>query len=87
MRGVPKKVAITKHYENIESLAEPARGIDDGVQHRLQLGRRATDDVEHFARRGLVVEGLLQLPTARLNFLEQTGVLDGYHRLIRESAQ
>ena len=50
----------------------------------LNLGRRAADDVEHVARRGLVFERLRQLRGPRLHLLEQPDVVDRDHRLVGE---
>ena len=66
------------------SIAEPRRALRDRIEHRLDIGRRAADDVEHLARRGLVFERFLQLALARLLGLEQPRVLDGDDGLVGE---
>src|SRR5262245_27792709 len=63
-------------------LTQGPRGSDDGVEHRLQLARRATDDREYFTGGGLVLERLLQLGRARLHLLEQSRILDGDDGLV-----
>src|SRR5437016_13085984 len=55
----------------IVRMAEVSSGLDNGIEDGLQLGGRAADDVEHVARRGLVLERLRQLSRARLLTLEQ----------------
>jgi hypothetical protein len=41
--------------------AKPGGGFDHCVQHRLDIGSRAADDVEHVGGRGLVFERLVAL--------------------------
>ena len=48
-----------------------------GVQHRLNVRRRAGDDAQDFARRCLLLQRFLEL-------LEQPHILDGDHGLIGE---
>ena len=65
-------------------MAEPLRGLGDGVEHGLHIGGRAGDDVEHPADRGLIVERLLHLASTRLHLVEQPHILDRDHRLVSE---
>jgi hypothetical protein len=51
------------------------------------IARPVTNDVEHFACRGLVFERFLQLSLARLLSLEQARVLNGDHGLVGEGLQ
>ena len=55
------------------------------VEHRLQIcdGERLMT-LEHIARRGLLLERLLQLRSPRLHLLEQPHILDRDHRLVGE---
>src|SRR5262245_28511159 len=69
------------------SRAQSCRALRDHLEHGLDVGRRATDDVEHFACRGLVFERFLQLSLARLLCLEQPRVLDGDDGLVGEGLQ
>ena len=68
----------------MSGLAQARRSLDDRVEHRLQVDRRAADDAEHLAGRSLVFERLLQLALARLLLLEQPRVLDGDDGLVGE---
>src|SRR6516162_129491 len=43
---------------------EPHRGFADGAEHRLQIEGRAADDLEHIARRGLVLERFFEVVRA-----------------------
>jgi hypothetical protein len=58
--------------------------FDHCVQHRLHIGGRAADDLEHVAGRGLVFERFFEVARARLQFTEQPRVLHRDHRLRRE---
>ena len=51
-------------------LAQPRRRLDQRVEHRLQIERRAADDLEHVGGGGLLLQRFAQL-------VEQAGVLDG----------
>src|SRR5262249_33153054 len=39
-------------------LAKPYGALRDGVEHRLDIGRGATDDPQDLGRRGLLLEGI-----------------------------
>ena len=62
----------------------PRGALDDGVEDRLHVRRRAADDAEHLGRCRLMLQGLAQFCVALLEFFEQPHVLDGDHRLIGE---
>jgi len=66
--------------------AKPGGGFDHCVQHRLHIGGRAADDVEHIARRGLVFERFFEIAGAGLQFAEQPRILHRDDRLIGEGA-
>src|SRR5262245_20978734 len=48
--------------------------LDDRIQHRLYIGRRAADDAEHLRCCCLMFEGLTQFRVALLNLLEQPNI-------------
>src|SRR5262245_49862905 len=58
--------------------------LHNRVKHRLNICRRATDDVEHLGGRCLILKGLAQFCIALLQFLEQPHVFDGDHGLVGE---
>ena len=60
-----------------QAATQPCRTLGDRIKRGLQVELRAADDAQHLAGRRLVLEGLLQ-------FLKQTHVLDGNHRLVGE---
>ena len=77
---------ISARLKSIDELgfAQARADRHDSIEHRLQLRRRAADDAQHLAGRGLVFERFLQLLRPRLLGLEQPRVLDGDHRLVGE---
>src|SRR6185503_12979145 len=80
--GDPELAVLDPEDDGILGLAEAPRCRHDRVQYGLQVGGRAADDTEHFARRRLALERFGQLARTRLHFLEQTNVLDRNHRLV-----
>src|SRR5262245_48119301 len=79
-----QKFAVV-HPDNAEYGFAQARGtLNNRIEHRLSIGRRPADDVEHLARRGLMFKSFGQIARARLNLLEQPYVLDRNNRLVGE---
>ena len=62
----------------------PRSALDDGVEDRLHVGRRAADDAEHLGCCRLMLQRLAQFRVALPEFLEQPHVLDRDHGLIGE---
>ena len=58
---------------------QPLAAVEDLVEHRLGVGDRAADDLQHLGGRGLLLERLLRLG-------EEASVLDRDHRLVGEGA-
>jgi hypothetical protein len=54
-------VAVPSEDDAPSCLAQPHCCFDKGVQDRLQIKRRAADDLEYVGGRGLLLEGLAQL--------------------------
>ena len=50
--------ALAESQHNVINPTNPGGALDDGVQDRLHVGRRAADDAEHFGRCGLMLQGL-----------------------------
>ena len=50
---------------------------DDGVEGRLRVGRRVTDDLENFRRRRLLLQRFAQVIRALTQLIEQPRILDG----------
>src|SRR4051812_47175976 len=64
--------------------AQPHCRLDDCFEYGLELGWRATDDVQHVGGRRLVLKGLLELERAVLYLIEKAHVLNRDHRLVRK---
>ena len=77
--------AEPQHY--VINPTNPRGALNDGVKHRLHVGRRAADDAEHLGGRGLMLQGLAQFRVAFLQFFEQPHVLDGNDGLVCEGLQ
>src|SRR5215475_1392332 len=76
--------ALTQSQRHIINSTNPCGALDDGVEHRLDVRRRAADDAQHLRRCSLMLQGLAQFCVAFLDFLEQPDILDGDDRLICE---
>ena len=68
-------------------LTEPTGRLDNPVEDRLHFGWRTADNIEHLARRSLLLQRFLQLARSRLHLLEQPRVLDGDHGLVGEGLE
>ena len=66
--------------------AKPDGRFDYCVQHRLHIGGRAADDLEHVAGRGLVFERFFKIARAGLQFAEQPRILHRDDRLVGKGA-
>jgi hypothetical protein len=84
---LPIEFAVRSEDGALVGAAEPHRAFDERFQHGLEIERRAADDLQDLARRGLLFQRLGQLAIAGLEFLEQPHVLDGDDRLIGEGLQ
>src|SRR5215472_5671087 len=58
-------------------LAQPRGRLDQRIEHRLQIERRAADDLEYVGGGGLLLQRFPQL-------VEQPDILDGNHSLVGE---
>src|SRR5262245_53106814 len=77
-------VPIAESQHHVINPTNPGRALDDGVEHRLHVRRRTTDDPKHLGRCGLMLQGLAQFRVALLDLLEQSHVLDRDDRLVGE---
>ena len=71
----------------IVCLAQLAGAFDDGLQHRLHVGRRGGDDPQDVGAAGLVVQRLREIARLGLHFLEQPDIPDRDHGLVGEGLQ
>ena len=54
-------VPLVESQHHIIDPANPRRALDDGVEDRLHVRRRAADDAEHLGGRRLMLQRLVQL--------------------------
>ncbi len=87
LREEPEHLAVEPRDEGPLGPGQPGRVLDQGLEHRLQIERRAADHLEHFAGRGLLLQGEPQLGVPRLQLGEQADVLDRDHRLVGEGLE
>src|SRR6476469_6271706 len=78
--GIP--LNESQHY--VIDSTHPGGALDDGVEHRLHVRRRAADDSEHLGGCRLMLHGFAQFCVALLNLVEQPNVFDGDYRLVRK---
>ena len=62
-------VPLAESQHHVIDPTNPRGALDDGVKHRLHVGRRAADDAEHLGRRRLMLQGLAQFCVALLSSL------------------
>ncbi len=79
-----KQISHRRAQHHVIDPTNPRGALDDGVEHRLHVRRRAADDAEHLGRRRLMLQRLAQFRVALAEFLEQAHVLDGDHGLVGE---
>ena len=53
-------VALTESQHHVINPTNPRRALDDGVEDRLHVRRRAADDAEHLGGCRLMLQGLAQ---------------------------
>src|SRR5262249_19766634 len=70
-------VTLDKANGCVVGPTHPSRALSNGVEHRLDVGRRAGNNAKNLTRRSLLLQGLLKL-------VEQPHVLDRDHGLIGE---
>ena len=80
-------VPLLKSQHYVIDPTNPRGALDDGVEHRLHVRRRAADDAEHLGRCRLMLQRLAQFCVALAEFFEQSHVFDGNYGLIGESLE
>src|SRR5690348_10017837 len=69
-------VSLAESQRHIIDPTNPGGALDDRVEDRLHVRRRAADDAEHLGRCCLMFQSLTQFCIALLQFFEQPHVLD-----------
>src|SRR5688572_26589452 len=73
--------SLAESQLNIVDSTNSRCALNDSIEHRLHVGRRAADYAEHLGGCGLMLQRLAQLCIAFLQFFKQPHVLDGDDRL------
>ena len=64
-------VPLAESQHHVINPTNPGGALDDGVEDRLHVRRRAADDAEHLGRCRLMLQGLAQFRVALAEFLER----------------
>ena len=64
-------VPLAESQHHVIDPANPRGALDDGIEDRLHVRRRAADDAEHLGCRRLMLQRLAQFRVALAEFLEQ----------------
>src|SRR5215831_18837829 len=75
------KVALVESQDHVINPTNPGGTHNDGVEHRLHVGGRATDDTKHLGRCRLILQGFAQLCVALLDLLEKADIFNRDHGL------
>ena len=70
-RNVTKAVSVVQIHRTKICAADACRIFQHALEYRLQFAGRAADDLQHFGRRGLLLEGFAQLGRPLLYLLLQ----------------
>ena len=82
--AIAKNIALAHADRAGQGAAELDGGGDQRIEHRLQIERRAADDLEHVGGRGLHLQRLGEVARARLHLVEQPHVFDRDDGLVGE---
>ena len=63
------RVLLVESQHHVINPTNPGGALDDGVEDRLHVRRRAADDAEHLGRCRLMLQGLAQFRVALLQSL------------------
>src|SRR5262245_29006656 len=77
-------VPLVQPQHHVIDSTNPRGALDDSVEDRLHVGRRPTDDAEHFRRCRLMLQRFAQFGITLLQFFEEANVLDSNDRLVGE---
>src|SRR5262249_40375628 len=80
-------VVIEPEQYSERGLADARRFLQDGLEHRLQLPRRAGDDAQHLRGGSLLLQRLGQIVGALPQLIEQPRVLDRDDGLVGERGE
>src|SRR5262245_56492160 len=64
-------VVLAESQHHVINPTNPCGTLDDGIEHRLHIRRRAADDSEHLCRCRLMLQRLAKFRIALLDLFEQ----------------
>ena len=64
-----RSVSLAESQHHVIDPTNPCGALDDGIEDRLHVRRRAADDAEHLRRCGLMLQRLAQFCVALLHSL------------------
>src|SRR5262249_52055392 len=73
VRHKVEELAVEPVHKAELAIAEPPSALGNHVEHRLDVGRGAADDLEHVGGSNLLLTRLAQLSTAIVELLQQIG--------------
>src|SRR6516164_6263661 len=77
-------VAPTEHIRLVGA-TQARRGFNQRIENRLEVDRRAADDLEHITSRGELINRTREFGLAVAQLVEQARILDGDDRLVGEA--
>src|SRR5207249_2591401 len=84
MGALERRIALNDPKNHVVNPAGSRGALTDCVEDWLHVRRRAADDAEHFRRRGLVLQRLVERRVALLELVEKAHVFDGDDGLVGE---
>src|SRR5262249_22064226 len=75
MRSRNQRAVLVEPQHHVINPTNPGGALDNCIEHRLNIRRRAADDAEHLGGCRLMLQGLAQFCVALLDLLEQSHVL------------
>ena len=79
-----QSIPLAESQHHVINPTNPCGALDDGVEDRLHIRRRAADDAEHLGRCRLMLQGLAQFCVAVTEFFKQSHVFNCDHGLVGE---
>ena len=83
-RFSPPRFSVEKQQVAEFGVTKLPCALENLVEDRFDLARRAADHLEHVGGCDLLLQRFLKVRRFRLNLVEQPRVLDGNHRLVGE---
>ena len=86
-RDPTDQLALAATNTSHVGIAKLCSGLDQRIQHRLQIERRPADHLQHITRRSLIFQRFLKIARAGLQRAICLRAGDGDHRLLGEGLE